>query len=155
MAIDLAPRTPQSAPSLRPNSVRPDINVTPLVDVVLVLLIIFMVVTPQMEAGEQVELPTIFNPDPEAKSRIDPLVVTVTASGRMLLDKLELTDDSQLASRLQTEHATSPSRRVVVKADRNLPFGRMDRLMKVVQDTGFAGVSLVVGDKPPVASRGH
>ena len=56
----------------------PDINVTPLVDVVLVLLIIFMVVAPQMEQDVQVTLPGIFNPDPDVEGARAPLTVTVT-----------------------------------------------------------------------------
>ena len=59
----------------------PEINVTPLVDVVLVLLIIFMVIAPQLEAGERVELPAIVNVDKAAK--LDITTLTVTASGRL------------------------------------------------------------------------
>ncbi len=51
----------------------PVMNVTPLVDVVLVLLIIFMVIAPQMEHGERVELPAVFQPDPKSRSKVDPI----------------------------------------------------------------------------------
>ena len=61
-------------------------NVTPLVDVVLVLLIIFMVVAPRLNQDIQVELPGIFNPDPDAKA-IDPLKVTVAKAGEFWINE--------------------------------------------------------------------
>jgi biopolymer transport protein ExbD/biopolymer transport protein TolR len=56
-------------------------NVTPLVDVVLVLLIIFMVVAPQLQRDVQVNLPGIFNPDPDVEANVDAIKVTVNAPG--------------------------------------------------------------------------
>ena len=61
------------------DSVRPDINVTPLVDVVLVLLIIFMVVAPRMDQDVPVDLPGIFNPDPEVETAMDPVKLSVAS----------------------------------------------------------------------------
>src|SRR5262245_28110836 len=83
-------RTPVRSTALRPEfasnaprGARPEINVTPLVDVVLVLLIIFMVIAPQLEAGERVELPSVAHV--AQKSQLEAVTVTVTSSGRYLV----------------------------------------------------------------------
>jgi biopolymer transport protein TolR len=124
----------------------PEINITPLVDVVLVLLIIFMVVTPQLEAGEPVELPSISNPDPKARSKLDPVTVTYTLSGRYLLEKEELTE-AALFERLRAIHQQTPDRRLLLKGDRALRFGQMRALFQACKAVGFTGVSLVVGER--------
>jgi biopolymer transport protein ExbD/biopolymer transport protein TolR len=138
MATEQAPRKKGGA--------TPEINVTPLVDVVLVLLIIFMVVTPQLEAGESVELPVITNPDPKVKSKLDPVTVTYTLSGRYLLEKEELTE-ADLHARLKKIHEDTPDRRLLLKGDRALKFGKMRALFQACKAIGFQGVSLVVGEK--------
>jgi biopolymer transport protein ExbD/biopolymer transport protein TolR len=130
----------------RKRGATPEINVTPLVDVVLVLLIICMVVTPQLEAGEHVDLPVIFNPDPKVKSRVDPVTVTYTLSGRYLLEKEELTE-AVLHDRLRKIHADTPDRRLLLKGDKGLKFGQMRALFQACKALGFQGVSLVVGEK--------
>ena len=69
-------------------------NVTPLVDVVLVLLIIFMVVIPMMEKSAHVELPGIFNVDPEAKGKTDPFTLSITKDGSMFFEQKQLDEDT-------------------------------------------------------------
>ncbi len=132
----------------RKKGASPDINITPLVDVVLVLLIIFMVVTPQLEAGEPVELPTIFNPDPKAKSKMDPVLLTYTLSGRYFYEKESFTDPELFKARLVKEHALHPDRRVMLKGDFRQTFGKMREVFALVQSVGFQGVALVVSEKP-------
>src|SRR6478609_5639630 len=87
--------------------VRSEINITPLVDVVLVLLIIFMVVTPQLEAGESVDLPGVFNADAKAKSKLDPITVTYSSSGKYFIEKEPL-QEHELLPRLEREHGARP-----------------------------------------------
>jgi biopolymer transport protein TolR len=111
-----------------------------------VLLIIFMVVTPQLEAGEHVELPVVTNPDPRAKSKLDPVTVTYTLSGRFLLEKEALSEETLLA-RLRAIHDATPDRRLLLKGDRGLKFGAMRALFQSCKAMGFVGVSLVVGEK--------
>ena len=65
----------------------PAMNVTPLVDIVLVLLIIFMVVLPNMENDAPVDLPSIFHVDEEPRGRVDPVTVSVTADERLFLEQ--------------------------------------------------------------------
>jgi len=130
----------------------PDINITPLVDVVLVLLIIFMVVTPQLEAGEAVELPTIFNPDPKSKSKLDPVVLTYTLSGKYFFEKESFADAASFKARLEREHAAHPDRRIILKGDYRNTFGKMRELFDLIQKVGFQGVALMVSEKPEGAS---
>src|SRR5688500_19991411 len=100
----------------------PAMNVTPLVDVVLVLLIIVMVVIPAMEKSAQVDLPSIFNVDPEAKSKTDPFTLSLTTDGTMYLEQDQLTPET-FAARLREANEREPSRRLVLRADRKAPYG--------------------------------
>jgi biopolymer transport protein TolR len=128
--------------------IAPEMNVTPLVDVVLVLLIIFMVVTPQMEAGVSVTLPSIKNPD-EGNGSLQPTTVSLTKEGTFYFEK-EALPIEVLMERLKTLRAASPQSRVVLKADRDLGYGKVRDLFKACQELGFPGVSLQVID---VANR--
>lgn len=138
-----------SAPRKKRRAVlAPEMNVTPLVDVVLVLLIIFMVVTPQMEAGVSVTLPSILHPD-QGNGSLEPTTVTLTKDGKLFFEKEELTVD-MLMARLKDVHGSKPESRVVLKADKDLEYGKVRALFKACQDLGFSGVSLQVID---VANR--
>ncbi len=126
---------------------RPEINITPLVDVVLVLLIIFMVVAPQMEAGVEVKLPGAANADAEAAS-LEAITVTLTRDGRFFLEK-EALSEATLVSRLTELHATAPARRVVLKADEGLPYGAVRALFRRCRQIGFPGAALQVLERGP------
>jgi biopolymer transport protein TolR len=133
------------AASKRPHKQRsaPEINVTPLVDVVLVLLIIFMVIAPALEHGERVELPGIVAPDKNQKGKLDPVTVTVGRSGAVYVEKAPTTLDA-LPAQLADIHARQPDRRVVLKGDGMLDYQRVRDVFAVVQNAGFSGVSLQV-----------
>jgi biopolymer transport protein ExbD/biopolymer transport protein TolR len=124
----------------------PDINVTPLVDVVLVLLIIFMVIAPALEHGERVDLPAIFQPDKTQKSKLDPLTVTIGASGTLFLEKEQLELEA-LKGKLAEVHASEPERRVVVKGDATVPYDKIREVFGIVQKTGFPGCALMVSKR--------
>jgi biopolymer transport protein ExbD len=130
----------------RPDPARPDINVTPLVDVVLVLLIIFMVIVPQMEAGASVKLPGVANPDPSTDARHSPLTVSLTRSGRLYLEKTPM-ERELLLETLRQAHAAAPHRRVILKADKDVQYGHVRELFWDAQKLGFPGISLQTGDK--------
>ncbi len=121
----------------------PVMNVTPLVDVVLVLLIIFMVVIPMMETSPSILLPDIFHPDAEAKGKTDPFTLSLTANGEMFFEKEQLSAVA-LEARLRSENRREPSRRLVLRADRGTKYRAVRELMKVTQSVGFPGVSLRV-----------
>jgi biopolymer transport protein ExbD len=120
-------------------------NVTPLVDVVLVLLIIFMVVIPAMEKSAQVELASIFNVDEEAKSKTDPFTLSITANGAMFFEQDPL-DASEFESALAAANEKEPSRRLMVRIDRAAKYGEARKLFKACQEIGFPGVSLRVNE---------
>jgi biopolymer transport protein TolR len=129
----------------RRGGAKPEINITPLVDVVLVLLIIFMVVTPQMEAGASVQLPSIANPD-NGNGALEPTTVTLSKDGRFFFEKEALEKDA-LLEKLRALHGVKPDARIVIKADVQLPYGKVRDLFRACQEIGFAGASLQVIDK--------
>ncbi len=129
----------------RTADVQPDINVTPLVDVVLVLLIIFMVVAPQMEQDVHVDLPGIFNPDPESKIA-DPIKISVATAGEYHIDD-QTFDLDQLVTFLAVQRANDPLRRLALRADSNLKYGEVRTLLAKTQELGFPGMSFMVGER--------
>ena len=142
---------------VRADVVQPDINVTPLVDVVLVLLIIFMVVAPALQQDVPLDLPGIFNPDPESQNAVDPIKVSVPRAGEFHLDGDRLDLDG-VVSRLIDLHMGDPERRLVLRADQKLPYAQLRGVMARIQQIGFPGVNFMVGerhrdegDAPPAA----
>jgi biopolymer transport protein ExbD/biopolymer transport protein TolR len=122
----------------------PEINVTPLVDVVLVLLIIFMVITPALNEGEHVELPEILNPD--KKKELEPIEVTMATNGVVIIDK-ERIESEQLRERLTRLYQDNAERKIMLKADSALPYKKLRETFAMVQEIGFRGVSLKVLQK--------
>jgi biopolymer transport protein TolR len=123
----------------------PVMNVTPLVDVVLVLLIIFMVVIPMMEKSARVELPNIFNVDPEAKGKSDPFTLSITTDGSLFFEQDKVPTD-QFIGKLKEANEKEPSRRLVLRADKDAHYGDVRALFKMCQDVGFPGISMRVNE---------
>ncbi|HKD17344.1 MAG TPA: biopolymer transporter ExbD [Thermoanaerobaculia bacterium] len=124
------------------SAVRAEINVTPLVDVCLVLLIIFMVVTPLINA---VQLPDAPEPEPwgtePARSKIvlsygPPVAVRVDDDPNPL-------DDGALAILLGAMHEADPRREIALRADRRLPYAEVKRILRAIQAARFPAVGLV------------
>jgi biopolymer transport protein TolR len=122
---------------------QPVMNVTPLVDVVLVLLIIFMVVIPMMEKSVSVDLPNIFNVDPEAKGKTDPFTLSLTKDGGMYFEQEKL-EQASFKERLTAALENEPRRRLVLRADTGAHYGDVRKLFKTCQEIGFPGISLRV-----------
>jgi len=118
----------------------PAMNVTPLVDIVLVLLIIFMVVLPSMEQDAPVELPSIFHVDEEPEGRTDPATVSITADDRLFLEQDELSRED-LEARLRTLHETEPPRRGILRGDGGLHYEDGRQGFPLWQENGFPGIS--------------
>src|SRR2546428_747437 len=97
---------------------RAEINVTPLVDVVLVLLIIFMVITPMLQRGVEVHLPETMHHQ-QATNPIEPLVISVNRQGEMFLDQENLRE-ADLESRVRIEILRLPAREIPLKGDEEL-----------------------------------
>ncbi|MBX3028493.1 biopolymer transporter ExbD [bacterium] len=137
------------------SGVRPTINVTPLVDVVLVLLIIFMVVIPQLDQDVQIDLPSIFNPDPETQNG-EPFKVHVKQKGEYHFHN-QAYDLDGLIDVLEAEHAANPTRRLVVRADATMRYGDTRELQNRLREIGFQGMAFgvnVIDRREPGAADG-
>jgi len=121
----------------------PEMNITPLVDVVLVLLIIFMVVTPAINEGESVQLPEILNVE---KKKGEPLEVTLAANGAILVAKQQV-PDAQLEASLKQLFAQDPERPILLNADAKIPYSDVRKTFRLMQEIGFKGLSLKVLQK--------
>ncbi|WP_164017796.1 biopolymer transporter ExbD [Pyxidicoccus trucidator] len=122
--------------------IKSDINVTPLVDVVLVLLIIFMVVTPMMQRGQSVELPRAVQVEKDGKD--DPLVLSVMPDRKLFVEAQAYPDDATFQTRLQAELRQTPGRRILLKADHSLSCGDVQRVLKLARSAGAERVSFGV-----------
>jgi biopolymer transport protein ExbD len=117
------------------------INVTPLVDVVLVLLIIFMIIAPRLQVDASVDLPVTERPgdEPDDGRRI---VLTVDEAGAIRIDGEEI-EAAGLPARLSAVAEERGVRRVLVKGDARLSFGYVRRTMNAVEEAGFTDVGLI------------
>ncbi len=117
-----------------------EINVTPLVDVMLVLLVVFMITAPLLTVGVPVDLPKT-----EA-SRIvgqdEPLVITVRADGKIFIQDTEI-DMSQLSARLNAITENRKKTRIFVRGDKAIVYGRVMEVMGSVNLAGFDRVALI------------
>ena len=120
--------------------VKSEINVTPLVDVVLVLLIIFMVITPLLQRGKPVVLPDAKQVS-ALKSGGDPILVSITPDGKVWIDKAEVAKED-LSVALQTEMQMNPGAPVMIKGDREVKYKDIREVILEVSKTRLIGVSL-------------
>jgi biopolymer transport protein TolR len=117
-----------------------EINVTPLVDVMLVLLVVFMVAAPLLTVGVPVDLPqTQAPPITEPK---EPLVITINGEGQIFIQDTEVQTDS-LVPRLQAITANNSDAPLYVRGDRAINYGRVVEVMSLVSAAGFNKVSLI------------
>ncbi len=122
---------------------KPEMNVTPLVDVVLVLLIIFMIVIPASQ-GVQVEYPAIENPDEESpEDAVEPIVLSINRNGTFFLNDGIVPED-ELEQFLVSAHRAQPRARLVLRGDRGVPYVNVRTSFATAQAVGFPGISLRV-----------
>lgn len=117
-----------------------EINVTPFVDVMLVLLVVFMVTAPLLSVGVPVELPktpaaAISNPD-------EPIVISIDSRHRVYIQETEVPLEN-LAARLQAITGVNPDTRIFVRGDRAIEYGRVMQVMGSIAEAGFTKVSLL------------
>ncbi len=120
-----------------------DINVTPLVDVCLVLLIIFMVVTPMLQRGKEVTLPSVKQVDKHKKTE-DPIILSVVPGGDMYLESDKMKDEDDLETQLRDKLAPNQNRPLMLKGDQTLPFEEVRKVMRVAKKAGAKAIALGV-----------
>jgi len=124
-----------------PGKVQSTINVTPLVDVVLVLLIIFMVMAPQMRKGPEVNVPRTTKPSEQGDER-SRILVSIDQRGEMWIEDQPV-EVAQLGEALRAATGDQPDARVVIRADAALNLGEVRQAMQAVEAAGFHGVGLI------------
>jgi TolR protein len=122
-----------------------DINVTPLVDVCLVLLIIFMVVTPMLQKGVPVNLPVTEEPEktPDSEKQLQ---ISVKSDGTVYLGSTVVRKE-QVQSELEQIHQRTPDREIAVKGDKQVKYGAVLDVLKSCREDGFNNVGLIAQPK--------
>lgn len=128
-----------------------DINVTPMVDVMLVLLIIFMVITPMLQKGVSVDMAKVNNPMPmEDADKEDAILVSVTKNNEIYLGADHITLDA-LTTKVKDRLANKPDKRVYVKADMRARFGWVVGVVDTVRAAGVDDLGLLTEQKKTTA----
>ena len=127
--------------------VNSDINVTPMVDVMLVLLIIFMVITPMLQKGVSVDLAQVNNPQsmPDADKE-DALIVAIMRDGRVYFGRDQINPD-QLTDKIKDRLASRTDKRVFVRADARAKFGAVVEVVDNVRAAGVDDLGLLTDQK--------
>ena len=127
-----------------------EINVTPMVDVMLVLLVIFMVAAPLLTVGVPVDLPQ--TQAPAINEPKEPLVVTMNAQGKLFLQNTGVEDD-ELIPRLQAITKANPNADIYIRGDQAINYGRVMEVMGMISAAGYAKVSLITETPHEVAPK--
>jgi len=137
-------------------AVKADINVTPLIDVMLVLLIIFMIVTPLIAAGFQATIPRSANPENRPEGQ-DEVKLGIDKDGKFWLDlgtgPRQIPDD-QLPGRLEAIYQSRSKDKILfLKADQNLDFGRVQQAIEIAKEAGVRVVGAITEQKQMLAKK--
>ena len=137
-------------------AVKADINVTPLIDVMLVLLIIFMIVTPLIAAGFQATLPRSANPENRPEGP-DEVRLGIDKDGKFYLDLGEgprNISDQDLPGRLQALYETRTKDKILfLKADQNIEFGRVQQAIEIARQAGVRVVGAITEQKQSLTKK--
>lgn len=117
-----------------------EINVTPMVDVMLVLLIIFMITAPMLVTGIEVELPSA--EAPPIKNQTQPLVITIDKRGKVFIAETEISK-SEFATKLKNIKAEKYDNYVVIRCDKNSLYGWVFEIMAKINQAGFSKVTFM------------
>jgi biopolymer transport protein TolR len=139
MAVSLS-HNPRSKSARRKANISAEINVTPLVDVMLVLLVIFMVTAPLLTVGVPVDLPKTKASAMNEKD--DPLTVTINGKGELYLQEVPL-ELPVLIARLVAITQANPDARIYVRGDKAISYGQVMEVMGAINSAGFTKVALI------------
>jgi len=123
-----------------------DINITPLVDIVLVLLIIFMVITPLLQMGYDVKVPPKANVD-QPQSLVDQVIVSLTAQNQIYLNKQQVTGP-QLSQQLGDILKNRSNKTVFFSGDDGATYGEVIKTMDIVRNAGAQNIGIVLETVP-------
>jgi biopolymer transport protein ExbD/biopolymer transport protein TolR len=133
------------------SKVNSNINVTPMVDVMLVLLIIFMVITPMLQKGVSVDLAKVNNPEPmQDADKEDALVVAVMRDGKVYFGNDQIAVD-QLTSKIKDRIANKMDKRVYIRADARAKFGNVVEVVDNVRAAGVDQLGLLTDQRKTTA----
>jgi biopolymer transport protein TolR len=127
-----------------------DINMTPLIDVMLVLLVIFIITAPLMSASLRLDLPKTTGA--QASSAVQFVTVAVDAQGQLFWGD-ELQTEAQLAARVRDSATRNPATEVQLRADQRVPYGRIAELIGLVQAGGLSRIGFVTETAGPADSN--
>ncbi len=123
-----------------------EINVTPFVDVMLVLLIVFMVAAPMLATGVQVDLP-----DSKAKAITDedskPIEITLAKDGKIYIGDTEFKENRIISQLKAMSAGNRDERRIYIRGDKSLEYGRVMRIIGAINGAGFTKVALISEQK--------
>ena len=122
------------------NKLMSEINVTPFVDVMLVLLIVFMITAPLLKTGVEIELPEVDTPNISEKK--DPLIITINKKNETFISKKKL-DALTLNAKLSEVKRANPDIQVYIRADKTVRYDVLMKVMKQIIDGGISNVSLI------------
>jgi biopolymer transport protein TolR len=140
MAPTAGPKRSTARPGVPRYKPMSDINVTPMVDVMLVLLVVFMITAPLLTAGVQVDLPK--TEAAQITGQDEPLVVSVDKTGKAFLQDAPI-DDESLGPRLSAITSNRKDARIFVRGDKSVNYGRIMEVMGVINRAGFTKVALI------------
>ena len=129
-----------------------EINVTPFVDVMLVLLIIFMIAAPLLTTGVPIELPKISTSALPAEDE-QPLTISLTADGRLMIQETEIEDITTLIPKLRAIAAERNNNKVFLRADGSISYEAVMRIMGALNQAGFNNIGLVTDSSVPLVSK--
>jgi biopolymer transport protein TolR len=127
-------------PKANSRNIRSEINITPLVDVMLVILIIFMVTAPMMIQGVDINLPE--TEAKEIKTREDPLIITVNRDGAVSIEKHAI-EISELAEKLKSIFSNRKDGEILLRADEDVPYGFVVKVMAAVKGAGIEKLGMI------------
>jgi biopolymer transport protein TolR len=125
-----------------------EINVTPLVDVMLVLLIIFMVTAPMMQEGISVDLPKAKGQQITRKPDVKELIISVSRAGKIFVNENEIPED-KLAQHILEEEKKNKSTDVYLRADKSVPYGTVVHIMASLRAAGINDLGMITTAQSP------